>query len=115
MEIGNSLARYVTTERRDAHSNKSGSKCLERWEAPQATPRLGGKIKKPRIYWIFCSGETIRHGEDLKSELAKAGASCLSFGDAELTEVGEATEKNWVPKFSECHWPAPQKACRGEP
>ena len=48
MELGNSLANYVTTERRDARSNKSGSKCLERWEATQATPRLGGKIKNQR-------------------------------------------------------------------
>jgi hypothetical protein len=41
---------------------------------------LGGKIKKPRIYWIFCSGETIRHGENnIKAK-------------AELTEVAEATE-----------------------
>jgi hypothetical protein len=38
------------TERRDARSNKSGSKCLERWEEMQATPRLGGKIKNQELY-----------------------------------------------------------------
>jgi len=40
------------------------------------------------------------HGENLKSELAKARTSCFYCRDFEITEVGEPTEKRAEPEVS---------------